>query len=104
MWMSVPQIAARLTLMSTSLCPGFGRGISSSQMPGSGFDLTSARMPPSGDHAELAADCRERVDGPVELGARQSRRHLGADARLAFGHDGIGEADHVDAVVEQPVR
>src|SRR5690606_41403902 len=104
MWMSVPQIAARLTLMSTSLCPGFGRGISSSQMPGSGFDLTSARMPPSGDPAELAADGRERVDGAGELRARQSRRHLGAAARLRYRHDRRRDDNQADAVVEHASR
>ncbi len=32
------------------------------------------------------------------------RRHLGADARLALGHDGEGEADHVDAALQHLCR
>ncbi len=42
--MSVPQIAVLPTLISTSLGPTLGSGMSSIQMPGSAFALTSAFM------------------------------------------------------------
>src|ERR1700676_552513 len=44
MCMSVPQIAERCTLMSTSLCPTEGSGTSCSQIPGAARALTSAFM------------------------------------------------------------
>src|SRR5690554_1684651 len=41
---SVPQMEVLLILMSTSLCPGWGRGTSCIQMPFSARAFTSARM------------------------------------------------------------
>src|SRR5512137_1464618 len=94
MCMSVPQIAVLPTLISTSLGPTLGSGISSIQMPGSAFAFTSAfmlrfssgafraelsqsvRRPGvraryqchvSADDAEFAADGDESLDGPVQL-------------------------------------
>src|SRR5687768_11750282 len=42
MWMSVPQIPVRRTLISTSLIPIVGVGMSSSHSPGCACFLTSA--------------------------------------------------------------
>ena len=42
MWMSVPQMLALRTLISTSLGPISGTGTSCIQMPGSAFAFTSA--------------------------------------------------------------
>src|SRR3954468_16726332 len=104
---SVPQIAVFLTLISTSFGPISGTGTSSIQMPGSALAFTSAFIMfdillslesldpeslfatgPSGNHAQLPADRAERFHGPVDVGAGVRRRHLGADARLAFRHHG----------------
>src|SRR5262245_30390930 len=105
MWMSVPQIAVLRIRISTSFGPGSGFGSSPSQMPGSGRDLINAFMPPSlADDAQFPSRLAERFDGALEHRARVAGAHLRADARLAHRHDGIGEADHVDAEREQPVR
>src|SRR6187402_226351 len=103
MCMSVPQIAVLPTLISTSLGPTLGSGMSCIQMPGSAFALTSAFMlgissgvfrasidgcvyrPASRDDAEFAADGDESCDGPVQLLERVARGHLRADAGLAHG-------------------
>src|SRR6186713_1986360 len=103
MCMSVPQIAVLPTLISTSLGPTLGSGMSCIQMPGSAFALTSAFMlgissgafrasiggcvgqSVSVDDAEIAADGDEPFDGPVQLLERVTRGHLRADAGLAHG-------------------
>src|ERR1700732_3570898 len=118
MCMSVPQIAVLAISINTSLGPTFGSGVSSSQMPGAACCLTSAfmrfsllgssrgflRSPRSVNHAEVAPDTRECLEGALELPTRERRRHLGADARLALGHHRIGEADDVHPALEQRVR
>src|SRR6266853_4688408 len=107
--MSVPQIAVLAISISTSLWPTLGSGMSSSQIPGAACCLTSAFMICcsvrvfSLKHAELAPHPGEGIHGAFELLARERRGHLGADARLPFGHDWIGEADDIYAVLQQPV-
>src|SRR5579883_2223496 len=105
MCMSVPQMAERCTLMSTSLWPTVGSGTSSSHMPGSARSLTSAFMDSSGDgdDAELAPGGGEGGDDLVELTGGVRGAHLRADACLAVRHDGEGEGDHVHARLEQPL-
>src|SRR6056297_2831826 len=105
MWISVPQMAVLDTSMRTSLWPTSGSAMSSSQMPGSASFFTSAFMRPPllADDAEFAAHGGKGVDGPVEVFPVVSGGHLRADARLAVGHHRIGETDHVDAVLQQPV-
>src|SRR5690348_15089938 len=105
MCMSVPQIAVLAISMSTSFGPTFGSGIFSSQMPGAGCCFTSAFMdlPLSVDHAELVTDEAESLECALELLAVEGGGHLRADARLALWHDRVGEADHVYALLEQPV-
>src|SRR5882757_7167103 len=113
MCMSVPQIAVLAISINTSLGPTLGSGMSSSQIPGAACCLTSAFMICSSvrarrgrfklKQAELAAHPGEGIHGALELLARERRGHLGADARLPFGHDWIGEADDIYAVLQQPV-
>src|SRR6266478_659437 len=114
MCMSVPQIAVLAISISTSLWPTLGSGMSSRQIPGAACCLTSAFMICSSsvrvcrgrfklEQAELAAHPGEGIHGALELLARERRGHLGADARLPFGHDWIGEADDIYAVLQQPV-
>ena len=50
------------------------------------------------------ASCRASVKASmatVEIGALMGGGNLHPDARLALGHHGIEEADHVDAEIEQ---
>src|SRR6516225_3995653 len=101
--MSVPQIAVFAISMSTSLGPTWGSGISSSQIPGFACCLTRAFMRLSVEDPELAADAGEGFQRRPELLACQSRGHLRADARLALGHDRVGEADHVHPAREQRI-
>src|SRR4029077_13410342 len=121
MCMSVPQIAVLATSISTSLCPIFGSGMSSSQMPGAACCLTSAfigypsnmatrtaaamgRARASGaQHAELAADRGKGGHGALELGPGKGGRHLRTDGGLALRHHRIGEADDVHAALEERV-
>src|SRR5580704_14989 len=111
MCMSVPQIAVLAISMSTSLCPTVGSGMSSSQMPGVECCLTSAFMfffrelsARRAEYTQLAADVGEGLQRTLELAALERRRHLGANARLALGHDREGEADDVHAALEQRIR
>src|SRR3954451_1578481 len=115
MWTSVPQIAVFLTLISTSLGPISGTGTSSIQMPGSALAFTSAfimfdillsleSLDPeslfgadrSGNHTQFPADHAKRLHCTVDIGSGVRRRHLGADARLAFRHHREGKADDID--------
>ena len=48
--------------------------------------------------------CDECGGRGLEHRARVAGAHLGADARLAHRHDRVGEADRVDAELEQAVR
>src|SRR5271156_5273771 len=97
--MSVPQMAERWILMSTSLWPTAGSGTSCIQIPGSARALTNAfiRLPSMND-AERAPGVRERGNHPVELRGRVRRAQLRADPRFAVRDDRIGERDHVYAV------
>src|SRR5208282_3130572 len=98
MCMSVPQMAERCTLISTSLCPTAGSGTSCIQMPGSARALTSAFIcGPSLDDAEIASRAAECGDDRVELLGRMRGAHLRTDPRLTLGHDREGERDDVDA-------
>src|SRR5690349_10162617 len=104
MCMSVPQIAVLPILMSTSLGPTLGTSMSRIQMPGFASLFTSAFISgPSFDELERPADLDEGGDRAIELCVRQSRRHLRADARFAFRHDGERESDDVDSFAEQLV-
>src|ERR1700690_1314282 len=98
MCMSVPQIADRWTLISTSLCPTAGSGMSCIQIPGSARALTSAFMgDPLTKDAEIAPGPPECADHGVELLRRVRRVHLCADARLSLRDDREGECNDVDA-------
>src|SRR5439155_14815872 len=103
---SVPQIAERSTLISTSSAPTGGVGTSSSHRPGSGFNLTTAFMSTSsrlasGDDAERAPDLGEGGDRLVDLGVAMRSTHLGADPGLAPRPHRKGEPHHIDAAPEQ---
>ena len=56
------------------------------------------------DHAEFAADSDKGIDRLVELRAFVPGAHLGPDACLAHRHDGVREADHVNAPLEESFR
>src|SRR5690348_8339540 len=103
MWMSMPQMAVFFTLMSRSLCPIFGLGISCNQMPSWVFALTKAFIVSLElfDDAEFAADFAEGGYGLINMFWFMGRRHLGTDARLVLGHHREGEADHIDTLAEQ---
>src|ERR1700690_594395 len=97
MCMSVPQIADRWTLISTSLCPTEGSGMSCIQIPGSARALTRAFMvDPLANDAEFAPGPSECADHGIELLRGMGRVHLRADARLPLRDDREGECDDVD--------
>src|SRR5579863_4079835 len=109
MCISVPQIAVLAILISTSLWPTLGSGMSLSQMPGAACSLTNAFMAAfpaaaaSVNQAQLPADLAEGRERPLELGARMGGGHLRADARLTLRHHRVGEADDVDAALEERI-
>src|SRR6185312_10188777 len=103
MCMSVPQIAVRCTLMSTSLWPTGGSGTSSSQMPGSARALTNAFMPlPLMNDGEIPSRQLERMHDPVELFPGVRSTHLGANSRFSMGNDRKREGDDIDALGLHP--
>src|SRR6202012_3913728 len=53
------------------------------------------------DHTELLADLLEDLEGEVDLRVGQRGAGLDAQARGAFGNDGIAEAGDEDAFGEQ---
>src|SRR6187549_962647 len=105
MCMSVPQMAARLTRIRTSFRPGTGLAMSCRSMPVAARALTSACIRRGIlDYVQFFADLREGCNGAIELLARVCSGHLRADASLALRHDGVREADHVHAFVQQLAR
>src|SRR4029079_11559633 len=105
MCMSVPQMAARLTRIRTSFGPGTGLAMSCRSMPVAARALTSACIRRGIlDYVQFFADLREGCDGAIELLARVRSGHLRADASFTLRYDRVGEADHVDAFVEQLER
>src|SRR5277367_1956170 len=112
MCMSVPQIAVRCTLMSTSLWPTVGSGTSCSQMPGSARALTNAfmkcpvllggagfvhmqRNEELPNNAQIAPCATEGLNNPINLLAGVCSTHLGANSCLSMGHDREGEGHHI---------
>ena len=93
MWMSVPQMLALRTLISTSLGPisGHRHVLHPDARLGLGLDQSSHP-----DHPQRATDLGEGGDGAVELLASVRGGHLRADARLALRHHRVAEADDVD--------
>ena len=65
------------------------------------FNSPGRRTRASTHDAQLAPDEHERVDRLLQVFLRVRRRHLRPDASLALRHDGVREADDVDAVIEQ---
>src|SRR6266513_940678 len=110
MWMSVPQMAVLRMRIRTSLWPTSGLFTSTSFRPGPGVTLASAfivsSMPidPSGNGAERLADLGERGNRAFDLFRIVRGAHLGSQARLALGHDGVRKADYVNAFFEERVR
>src|SRR6185312_15695315 len=107
MCMSVPQIAVRCTLMSTSLWPTDGSGTSSSQMPGSARALTNAFMPCPWylmNDGEIPSRHLERMHDPVELFPGVCSTHLGANSRFSMRHDRKREGHDIDALGLHPLR
>src|ERR1022692_4148498 len=78
-------------LTSTSFGPMAGTGASIIQMPGSAFDLASAFI------STVPICPSDDAHGPAGVG--EGRRHLRADARLAFGDDGVEEPGNEDAAL-----
>src|SRR5260221_181755 len=99
-------IAVLAILISTSLWPTSGSLTSMSLRPGPASVLTRAFIGwlHSLDHALGLADLGEGGDGAVDVFGGMGGAHLGADARLALGHHGEAEADHVDALLQQGIR
>src|ERR1700731_4935 len=98
MCMSVPQIAVRCTLMSTSLWPTAGSGTSWSQIPGSARALTSAFMMPLVNDAEIASGRRKCLNDLIELPAGVCSTHLGANSCFSMGNDRKGEGHDIDSL------
>src|SRR5437588_124111 len=107
---SVPQMAVLRTRIRTSLWPTSGLLTWTSFRPGPGVTLASAFilsfMPigPSVNGAERLADLGERGNRAFDLFRIVRGAHLGSQARLALGHDGVRKADHVNAFFEERVR
>ena len=53
--------------------------------------------------AEFFADASKRLDGSVDFLVGVRSRDLHPDSGFTFGHDGITEADDVDAFLQQTV-
>src|ERR1700679_3760385 len=97
MCMSVPQMAERCTLMSTSLCPTEGSATSCIQIPRSARALTSAFMScPLVNDSEFAPGLPKGLNHTVELFLGVRGVHLGANARLAMRHYREGKRHHID--------
>src|ERR1700719_2424194 len=103
MCMSVPQIAVRCTLMSTSLWPTAGSGTSWSQIPGSARALTSAFMMPLVNDAEIASGRRKCLNDLIELPAGVCSTHLGANSCFSMGNDRKGEGHDIDSLRLDPL-
>src|SRR5450755_4391654 len=109
MWTSVPQMAVLPTRIRTSLCPTSGLFTWTSFSPGPGvvfesaFIVSSMAMDPLANGAERPAHFGKRGDCAIDVRGRVRGAHLGSQARLALGHDGIRKADHVNAFLEQRV-
>src|SRR6185437_17010299 len=105
MCISVPQIAVRCTLMSTSLWPTDGSGTSSSQMPGSARALTNAFMSlPLVNDGEIPSRHLERMHDPVELFPGVCSAHLGSNSRFSMGNDRKREGHDIHALGLHPLR
>src|SRR5947209_2427212 len=98
MCMSVPQIAERCTLISTSLWPTAGSGTSCIQMPGSALALTSAFMKILVDDAGVATGAGKGLNDAIQLRRGMRRVHLRANPRLAMRYHGKRKRDDVDAI------
>src|SRR5450755_4169280 len=107
---SVPQMAVLRTRIRTSLWPTSGLFTWTSFRPGPGVTLASAfivssmAIGQSANGAERLADLGERGDRAFYLCRIVRGAHLGSQARLALGHDGVRKADHVNAFLEERVR
>src|SRR3984893_2777799 len=107
---SVPQIAVLRTRIRTSLWPTSGFFTSTSFRPGPGVTLASAfivssmAIGPSANGAKRLANLGERGNRALDLFRIVRGAHLGSQARLALGHDGVRKADHVNAFFEERVR
>src|SRR5271170_1318423 len=104
MCMSVPQIAVRCTLMSTSLWPTVGSGTSCIQIPGSARALTSAFMISSMDDAEIASRGLKRSNDLIELFAGVRCADLGANSRFSMRNDRKRESHDVSPPFLNPLR
>jgi hypothetical protein len=53
------------------------------------------------DDPESLTDAAKRSDGRIDIGMGMGGGELNANARLAFGHNGVGKANHVDTLAEK---
>src|SRR5471030_454613 len=100
--MSVPQMAERCTLISTSLWPTEGSGTSCIQMPGSARALTSAFMLPLVNDAEVACRATKCGNNLIELLRCVRSIHLGPNPRFSMRHDRKSEGHDIDAFILHP--
>src|SRR5258708_6644433 len=110
MCMSVPHIAERCTLMSTSLWPTAGSGTSCSQIPGSARALTSAFMIRPQEpvrllvnDVQIASRRPERLNDPIQLFAGVCSAHLGANSRFSMGDDRKRKGHNINALHLDPI-
>src|SRR5581483_7316376 len=69
--------------------------------PGPGSTRPPRTASRRSDQPELAAHAPERLQGPVEVGVLERGRHLHAHARSSLRDDGVAEAGHEHALLEQ---